>query len=87
MKCSGKPHLYPSEVVALDKKMEEQKFIDVIDQAKINKENIEVLDKKIQSETGIITVELQSNIENVTQAQGSTEQNRLGLFSLVHVYP
>ena len=58
MKCSGKPHLYPSEVEALDKKMEEQKFIDVIDQAEVNKKNLTVLNQKIDSEAENITKKL-----------------------------
>ena len=87
MKCSGKQHPYPTEIERINKETRDRKFNAVIDQAKTNKDNLEVLDKKIQSETGIITAELQSNIENVTQGQGSTDQNQLGLFCPVYVYP
>ena len=75
MKCWGKRHPYPTEIERINKETRERKFNAVIDQAKNNKENLEVLDKKIQSESENITAELQSNIENVTQAQGSTDQN------------
>ena len=90
MKCSGKQHPYPTEIERINKETRERKFIAVIDQAKNNKANLAVLDKKVKSETGIITASLQSNIENVTQARGSTDTNLLGLFGPdrpVPVYP
>ena len=87
MKCSGKQYPYPTEIERINKETRERKFNAVIDQANNNKENLEVLDKKIQSEAGIITKTIQSNIENVTQAQGSTFHNRLGLFRPAPVYP
>ena len=67
MKCSGKQHPYPTEIERINKETRERKFNAVIDQAKNNKENLEVLDKKIQSESGTITAALQSNIGNVTK--------------------
>ena len=87
MKCSGKQYPYPTEIERINKETREREFNAVIDQAKNNKENLEVLDKKIQSESGIITASLQLNIENVTQAQGSTDQNRPRLCDSVSVYP
>ena len=65
MKCSGKPQPYPSEIEALNKKIKEQKFIDVVDQAEVNKKNLKVLDEKINSEAENITEKLENEIENV----------------------
>ena len=67
MKCSGKQHPYPTEIERINKETKERKFIAVIDQAESNKANLEVLNKKIQSESKNITAELQSNIRNVTK--------------------
>ena len=75
MKCWGKRHPYPTEIERINKETRERKFNAVIDQATNNKENLEVLDKKIQSESEVITEKMQSNIVNVTKAQGSTDQN------------
>ena len=68
IKCSGKQHPYPTEFERLHKEAKEKKFKNVIDQARSNTENLNVLDKKITSESANITAILQSNIENITQA-------------------
>ena len=65
MKCSGKPQPYPSEIEALNKKIKEQKFIDVVDQAEVNKKNLKVLDEKINSEAENITETFENEIGNV----------------------
>ena len=67
MKCTGKPQPYPSELEALEKKTKEQKFVDVIDQAKVNQKNLNVLNNKIQSETENITVTFENEIDNVEE--------------------
>ena len=67
MKCFGKPQPYPSEIEALNKKVKEQKFIDVIDQAEVNKKNLKVLNDKIDSETKTITETFENEIDNVEE--------------------
>ena len=79
MKCSGKPRPYPSEIEALNKKVKEQKFIDVIDQAEVNKKSFKVLNDKIDSETGNITETFENEVDNVEEdlqnkAEEFTEQ-------------
>ena len=79
MKCSGKQQTYPSEIDALNKKIKEQKFIDVIDQAAANKKNLTVLNQKIDSEAENITKTFESEIDNVEEdlqnkAEEFTEQ-------------
>ena len=49
MKCSGKQQPYLPEIDALNKKRNEEKFARVVDQAEVNKKNLEVLDDKINS--------------------------------------
>ena len=68
MRCSGKQNPYPTEIERLSKEAKEMKFKNVINQARSNTENLNVLDKKITSESANITAILQSNIENITQA-------------------
>ena len=65
MKCSGKQQTYPSEIDALNKKIKEQKFNDVIDQAAANKKNLTVLNQKIDSEAENITKTFESEIDSV----------------------
>ena len=65
MKCYGKQQSYPSEIEALNNKIKEQKFIDVVDQAEVNKKNLKVLDAKINSEAENITETFENEIENV----------------------
>ena len=65
MKCSGKPRPYPSEIEALNKKIKEQQFVDVIDQAEVNKKNLNVLNNKIDNEAENITETFEDEIENV----------------------
>ena len=67
MKCFGKPQPYPSEIEALNRKVKEQKFIDVIDQAEVNKKNLTVLNDKIDSETKTITETFENEIDNVEE--------------------
>ena len=67
MKCFGKPQPYPSEIEALNKKVKEQKFIDVIDQTEVNKKNLKVLNDKIDSETKTITETFEIEIENIEE--------------------
>ena len=65
MKCSGKQQTYPSEIEALNKKIKEQKFVDVIDQAEVNKKNLKMLDQKLHSEAENLTVTFENEIGNV----------------------
>ena len=65
MKCSGKKQPYPTEIESLNKKLREQKFADVIDQAEVNKKNLKVLDEKIHSEAETLTVTFETEIDNV----------------------
>ena len=67
MRCLGKQYPYPTEIERLNKEAKERKFKNVIDQARINTENLNALDEKITSESANITAILQSNIENITQ--------------------
>ena len=67
MRCLGKQYPYPTEIERLNKEAKERKFKNVIDQARRNTENLNVLDDKITSESANITAILQSNIEDVTQ--------------------
>jgi len=68
MKCSGKKQPYPSEIESLDKKKREQMFIDVIDQAEVNKKNLTVLDEKIHSEAKNLTNTIETVIGNVEKS-------------------
>ena len=65
MKCSGKQQTYPSEIAALHKKIEEQKFKDVIEQAEVNQKNLRVLDDKIDSEAEIIIETFENEIDSI----------------------
>ena len=65
MKCSGKKQPYPTEIESLNKKLREQKFADVIDQAEVNKKNLKVLDEKIHSEAENLTVTFENEIDHV----------------------
>ena len=67
MKCSGKQQSYPSEIEALNKKMKEQQFADVIDQAEVNKKNLKVLDEKIHFEAKNLTDTFENEIDNVEE--------------------
>ena len=67
MKCSGKQHSYPSEIDALQKKRKEKQFVDVIDQAEVNKKNLKVLDEKILSEARNLTDNFEIEIKNVDE--------------------
>ena len=67
MKCSGKQQTYPSEIDALNKKRKEKQFVDVIDQAEVNKKNLKVLDEKILSEAKNLTDNFEIEIENVEE--------------------
>ena len=67
MKCSGKQQPYPPEIDALNKKRKEEKFARVVDQAEVNKKNLEVLDDKINSEAENITNTFENEIENVEE--------------------
>ena len=67
MKCSGKKEPYPTEIESLKKKMREQKFANVIDQAEVNKKNLKVLDEKIISEAKNLTDTFEIEIENVEE--------------------
>ena len=67
MKCSGKQQTYPSEIDALNKKIKEQKFNDVIDQAEVNKKNLNALNEKIDSEAANITETLENKIYNAEE--------------------
>ena len=67
MRCLGKQYPYPTEIERLNKEAKERKFKNVIDQARINTENLNALDEKITSKSANITAILQSNIENITQ--------------------
>ena len=68
LQCSGKQHPYPTEIERLNKEAKEKKFKNVIDQARTNTENLNVLNEKITSESDNIIAILQSNIKNITQA-------------------
>ena len=74
MKCFGKQHPYPSEIERLNKEMKEQKFKDVIKQAKINADDLEVLDEKFKFESKNISA-LHSNIEKMSQAIHDDSEN------------
>ena len=65
MKCSGKQQTYPSEIDALNKKIKEQKFVDVVDQAEVNRKNLNVLNEKLDSEAANITETFENKIDNV----------------------
>ena len=67
MKCSGKQQSYPSEIEAINKKMKEQQFADVIDQAEVNKKNLKVLDEKIHFEAKNLTNTFENEIDNVEE--------------------
>ena len=67
MKCSGKKEPYPTEIESLKKKIREQKFANVIDQAEVNKKNLKVLDDKIDSEATNLTDKFENEIENVEE--------------------
>ena len=67
MKCSGKKEPYPTEIESLKKKMREQKFANVIDQAEVNKKNLKILDEKILSEAKNLTDNFEIEIENVEE--------------------
>ena len=67
LKCSGKPRPYPSEIEALNKEIKEQKFIEVIDQAEVNKNNLNVLNKKIDTEAENITETFENEIDKVEE--------------------
>ena len=67
MKCSGKQQTYPSEIDTLNKKIKEQKFIDAVDQAEVNKKNLTVLNQKIDSEAKTITKTFESEIDSVEE--------------------
>ena len=68
MKCSGKKQPYPSEIESLNKKKREKMFIDVIDQAEMNKKNLTVLDEKIHSEAKNLTNAIETEIGNVEKS-------------------
>ena len=68
MKCSGKKEPYPSEIESLNKKIREQKFAAVIDQAEVNKKNLKVLDKKMHFEAENLTNTFEKEIENVEES-------------------
>ena len=67
MKCSGKQQSYPSEIDALNKKRKEKQFVDVIDQAEVNKKNLKVLDQKLKSEAENITDTFENEIDDVEE--------------------
>ena len=67
IKCFGKQQTYPSEIDALNKKIKEQKFIDVIDQAEVNKKNLTVLNQKIDSEAENITKTFANEFDSVEE--------------------
>ena len=67
MKCSGKKEPYPTEIESLKKKMREQKFANVIDQAEVNKKNLKVLDEQIHTEAKNLTDTFENEIDNVEQ--------------------
>ena len=67
MKCSGKKEPYPTEIESLKKKMREQKFANVIDQAEVNKKNLKVLDEKILSEARNLTDTFENEFDNVEE--------------------
>ena len=67
MKCSGKKQPYPTEIESLNKKLREQKFADVIDQAEVNKKKLKVLDEKIHLEAQNLTDTFENEIDNVEE--------------------
>ena len=85
MKCSGKKEPYPTEIESLKKKMREQKFANLIDQAEVNKKNLKVLDDKIDSEADNITDTFENEIENVEEnLRNQNEEFREQLKSLTN---
>ena len=80
MKCSGKQQTYPSEIDTLNKKIKEQKFIDAVDQAEVNKKNLNVLNEKLDSEAENITETFENKIGNVEdhfKSQAAEFKNQL----------
>ena len=67
LKCSGKQQPYPPEIDALNKKIKEQKFAEVIHQAQINKKNLKVLDQKITLESENITETFENEFDSVEE--------------------
>ena len=71
MKCSGKQQQYPTEIDRLNKETKDKQFEDLINQAENNKENLKILNEKIDKEFKSHTDSLQflKNELKKTQSQ------------------
>ena len=81
MKCSGKKQPYPTEIESLNKKIKDQKFADVIDQAEVNKKNLKVLDQQIHSDVKNMTNTFETEIGNVEK---SIRNQNVNLTETIH---